>query len=91
MPLRVTIELIPHGHEFESQVIASAEIENVGGDHHKGRYGVAMYGTAPMQGTIAERVRCRGVQVYGGEVLEFPRTRAGAWALLKVILGQWNP
>lgn len=86
MPLRITVEVIPNGHEFASQIVGSIDIENIGGSDERGTYSYQVYGEAPMDGTLEDRTRGRGWIMGHGEVEGFPRKRQSVWHLLESIL-----
>lgn len=86
MPIRVTIEVIPHGVEAEKQVVATAYIENVGGTDEAGNYGYSLYGRGGMNGHMDKRVAERAWMIASGIVEGFPRRSRGVWGLLQTIL-----
>ncbi|MEM6888748.1 MAG: hypothetical protein AAF636_11475 [Pseudomonadota bacterium] len=80
MPLRVTVELIPHGDESRKSVIGQMDIENTGRHPHRPEFGEYRF-------TLAG-------QVWGGDTEEWHRDAAlssfrrsrGYWACVRECL-----
>ena len=79
MPLRITVELIPHGLESQARKIGSLEIVNDGtGTKQTGNYAFTIYG--PVHGGDVD-------VWWQGEFQGYERNR-GYWSLVKKILNR---